>query len=215
MEIRDDAVIAAVRSGDREAYRVLVDRYRDRLIGVLMRMTCDRNVAEELAQETFVRAYERLADFRGDALFGTWLVQIGIHLLRDRARWRRRHIDGKIVSLDELRARADFGGDPAAPARATDSLDRMCREEWRQQLDGALRELPPEYREVLVLKHLEEWSYEQIASVTGATPGTLKVRAHRARQLLRELIAAPENGMDRRGDVGPHADPPATWRERT
>lgn len=198
----DLAVIEAVRGGDVEAYRELVDRYRDRLYGVMVRLTGDRNLADELAQEAFVKAYLKLDDFRGDAAFGTWLVQIGIHALRDRARRRQRQQRQGVVSLEAYRARGADAAEPVAPARQTDALARLCRDEDDDAVQSALQRLPADYREVLVLKHLEGWSFAEIAAATGASTGALKVRAHRARSLLREELAL-QGGWEGGSDGGP------------
>jgi RNA polymerase sigma-70 factor (ECF subfamily) len=206
MSRSDQEIIGAVRAGDRDAYRGLVDRYRDRLMGVIVRMTGDRGEAEEIAQEAFVKAYLRLDSFRGEASFGTWVVQIGVHLVRDRARRRRRAerapLGGRVVSLDAYRERHGTGTEPRAPARSNDPLERLCREEVQERLAAVLAHLPAEYREVLTLKHLEDWSYDEIAAITGATPGTIRVRAHRARQLLRELMAAADADAEGAGGSG-------------
>jgi RNA polymerase sigma-70 factor (ECF subfamily) len=195
----DQEIVADVRAGNREAFRVLVERHRDTVFGILMRLVADRDLAEELAQEAFVRAYTGLAGYRGEARFSTWLVQIGLHLCRDRLRWSHRKGRDRMVPLDggrdgtgpalevvDLRPGSDPG--LVLEGRETEALIR-----------GALDALSPEYREVLVLKHLEGWSYERIAEVTGATVGTLKVRAHRARRLLREKMM--EGGWEPPGDL--------------
>ena len=190
MYTSDLAAVEAVRGGDLEAYRELVDRYRDRLFGVLIRMTGDRQLADELAQDAFVKAYLNLGKYRGEAAFGTWLIQIGIHALRDRSRRQQRQRRHGVVSLDAYRERENEAAEPSAPLSETDSLDQLCRQEDDATMQAALRKLPTDYREVLVLKHLEGWSFAEIAAATGASTGALKVRAHRARILLKEELAA-------------------------
>ena len=190
MYASDLATVEAIRGGNLEAYRELVDRYRDRLFGVLMRMTGDRQLADELAQDAFVKAYLNLGKYRGEAAFGTWLIQIGIHALRDRSRRLQRQRRQRIVSLDVYRAGENEAAEPMAPITETDSLDQLCRQEDDATMQAALQQLPADYREVLVLKHLEGWSFAEIADATGASTGALKVRAHRARSLLKEELMA-------------------------
>jgi RNA polymerase sigma-70 factor (ECF subfamily) len=184
----DAAVVEAVKAGDTDAFRQLVDRHKRKLYGVLIRLTGDPDVAEELAQATFVKAYTSLSGFREDATFGTWLVQIGIHGARDHIRRAQRLRDRRVISLDAVR---EAHGDELDPPDARASSDPSGLVEGREAkalVRQAMAQLPPEYREVLVLKHFEGWPYEQIAVVTGDSEGTLKVRAHRARLLLKERM---------------------------
>ena len=132
-----------------------------------------------------MRAFRGLADFRRESSFGTWLIQIGIHAARDRMRSVRRH---GTVSLEELRDGRHPRLELVDTSPAADPGHEIEVEEERSLMRTALAGLPPEYREVLVLKHFEGWAYAEIASVTGDSVGTLKVRAYRARQLLRERL---------------------------
>jgi RNA polymerase sigma-70 factor (ECF subfamily) len=183
----DGPVVRAVLEGDTEAFRTLVERHRTRVYGLLRRLVGDPDVGEELAQETFVRAYRGLGGFRAEARFGTWLLQIAVHAARDHLRATRRAL---ILPLEELAE-----SDPAALAETHGTFDPLAALEERElaeRLEGALTRLPAEYREVFVLKHVEEMPYEEISALTGASVGTLKVRAHRARKLLRDHLAAEE-----------------------
>ncbi len=185
----DTDVIRAVQAGDVEAYRLLVDRHKGRLLSVVLKLVADPLVAEEIAQDAFVKAYLNLSGFRGDARFGTWLVQIGIHAARDHLRKVKRLRERGIMSLEDLRTRQSLSADPVDRRPAVDPQARLGAAEDRQMVQQALATLPPDYRVVLVLRHYEEWSYERIAGLTGDTVGTLKVRAHRARKLLRDKLS--------------------------
>ncbi len=185
MAEEDAAVVEAVRSGDTEAFRTLVERHKRRLYLVILRLVGDPHQAEDLAQETFVRAFRALKDFRRESSFGTWLIQIGIHAARDRVRSARRR---NMVSIDVPREARQPKLELVDTSRAADPGFEVEAEEERKLMRIALAGLPPEYREVLVLKHFEGWAYGEIASVTGDRIGTLKVRAYRARQLLRERL---------------------------
>jgi RNA polymerase sigma-70 factor (ECF subfamily) len=179
MQPSDAQIIAAVLAGDREAYRHLVERYQDQVFGVLLRLVGDRDVAEDAAQEAFVKAYLALSRFRGESAFGTWLVQIAIHTARDRVRRRQRRWERETTDED---------GTVTVPTPGPDALTNLVRDEDLDHMLQALQQLPEEYREVLVLKHLEEWSFEEIAQHAQASVGSLKVRAHRARRLLRQAL---------------------------
>jgi RNA polymerase sigma-70 factor (ECF subfamily) len=186
---KDGAVVQAVIDGDTEAFRTLVERHKRRLYAVILKLVGDGDVAEELAQETFVKAFRAISSFRQDASFGTWLVQIGIHTTRDQLRRTKRQRDRGIISIDALRDSHGHSLELVDESRGADPGAEVEAREERTLMRRALDELPDEYREVLVLKHLEGWRYEQIAEVSGDSIGTLKVRAYRARQLLRERLA--------------------------
>jgi RNA polymerase sigma-70 factor (ECF subfamily) len=196
----DVAIVEAVRSGDAEAFRVLVERHKHRLYAVILRLVGDPCQAEELAQETFVRAFRALKGFRGESSFGTWLTQIGIHVARDRMRSARRR---SIVSIDAPQETHRPSLELVDTSPASDPGFEVEAEEERRLMRIALASLPPEYREVLVLKHFEDWAYGEIAAVTGATVGTLKVRAYRARHLLRERLTELGWDPDAGGDSAP------------
>jgi RNA polymerase sigma-70 factor (ECF subfamily) len=186
---QDTAIVTAVRAGDTEAFRLLVDRHKGRLHGILMRLLGDGALAEELAHEAFVKAYLGIQDFRGEASFGTWLVQIGIHAVRDHLRRQKRLRQRGVISLEELREAHQEVAEPADERRASNPFHCLDDRERDKLMQQGLAELPVEYREVLLLKHFEGWAYEDIAALTGDSVGTLKVRAHRARRLLKEHLS--------------------------
>jgi RNA polymerase sigma-70 factor (ECF subfamily) len=184
---QDLKTIQAVLAGDREAYRLLVDRYKGKVYGVIYRLVQQADLAEEITQDAFVKAYLGLSRFRHEASFCTWVTQIGIHRARDHARgMRRARRRARLVSLDEMREAGRLEADPADQRQTADPAHAIRAREDRAQLQEALARLPAEYRLVLILKHLAGWSYERIAEQTGETVGALKVRAHRARRLLGE-----------------------------
>lgn len=191
MSGRDEqAIIAAVLRGDRERYRELVERHHAMLHGLLVRLLADPVLAADIAHETFVRAYGGLEGFRGRSSFSTWLVQIGINLARDELRRRRRR--PPTVSLDQRLEDLGHCAEPADENRRNDTLDCLCRQESDRLLLSALARLPLQYREVLTLRYFNDWSFAEIADVTGESVGTLKVRAHRARLMLRDQMIRDE-----------------------
>ena len=196
---QDESIVREVQAGQTEAFAGLVTRHKDKVYAMLLRPVRDPDAAEELAQETFVRAWRGIGGFRGQALFGTWLVQIAIHLARDRMRERRR---SRTVSLDELLEKSADDSVLADTRSHRDPLSEISDRDMMKRLEAALGDLPPNYREVFVLHHVEDVPYEEIASMTGDSVGSLKVRAHRARKLLREAICpgaefvAPEDAIE-------------------
>lgn len=177
----------AIRGGSIDAFRDFVERHGDVVYSVLRRLVGSPDLAEELAQETFVRAYEGLDGFRGESGFRTWLVQIAINLVRDRRRAARR--SPTVVSLEELRARSSIDADPPDQRPSVEPVGRLAQREVSARLERELEQLPVDYREAFVLKHVEGMPYEEMARITGQSVGCLKVRVHRARARLREALA--------------------------
>jgi len=191
----DEEIVDQVRTGDTEAFRELVERHQNTVYAMLLRLMKDPDCAEELAQETFVRAYRSLHAFRGDARFSTWLIQIAVHAARDR---RRRKERSKIVSLSELEERRGHEATLQETRSAFDPSAELSERELTQRLQAGLESLPEAYREVFVLRTLEDLDYEQIAALTSDSVGSLKVRMHRARKLLREFLREDPNPGSRR-----------------
>ena len=183
----DRATVAAIRRGSTEAYREIVERHGDLVYSVLRRLVGDPDLADELAQETFVRAYESLDGFRGEARFRTWLVQIAVNLVRDRRRTQRR--SPVVVSLEQIRERSRSAVEPRDDRATDEPIRRISLREKTARLERELQRLPHEYREALLLKHVEGLPYDEIARITGDSIGCLKVRVHRARARLRQALA--------------------------
>ena len=186
----DMKVIQRVLAGDTESFRILVDLHRDKLFGVLMRILADPQLADEVSQDTFVKAYTRLSDFRGESAFSTWVIQIGVHLARDHHRRRKRIEGAGIVSLEELRQSNPDGWESADIHQNSGPLANLESQEKWAAFESELAGIPAAFREIFTLRHLENMEYEEIANITGDSIGTLKVRAHRARALLKTKMEA-------------------------
>jgi RNA polymerase sigma-70 factor (ECF subfamily) len=175
--------------GDSAAFEALVRNHQKRVFNLCFRMLGNRAVAEEIAQEAFVAAYRNLSNFRGDARFGTWLYRIAINRCKNRLAFQnRRHQDGH-QSMDE-QVRGDEGSfrrqyaDPDA-----ENAQAVLEGQERQALvRRAVDRLAADHREILVLRDLEDLSYDEIASMLKLSPGTVKSRLHRARHALKELL---------------------------
>jgi len=184
--------VQRVRSGDRDAFRTLVEANQEAVYSFILRLVGRPEAAEELAQEAFVRAFASMSAFRGASRFRTWVIQIALNLVRDRRRAEGRR--PALVSLDELRHRAERS-DASLMARASFAPDlNIARGELTSRIESAIGKLPQEYREVFLLKHVEGLTYEEISTMTGVSIGALKVRAHRARLRLRESIGDHSTG---------------------
>jgi RNA polymerase sigma-70 factor (ECF subfamily) len=176
----EEEIIRQCQAGDRDRFSVLVERYKTMTYTVAYRMLGDADSANDAAQDAFIAAYLSLREFRGGAKFSTWLYRIVMNKCRDQLRADRHH-----VPIDEI---ADVRPDPArTPEQAA------AGRETRDRVQAALDALQPDYREVLVLKHIQGLAFEEIAEITGAGIPALKVRAHRGREMLRAAMERAEN----------------------
>src|SRR3954463_4343147 len=168
----DQLIIQRVLAGHRDAFRVLISRYSDPLSRHALCMTGSPDVAEDILQMSFIKAYQHLAEVRGR--FDAWVFRIVANGCKD---WLK-NIRRSHLSYDE-------DDQPSGYATPEEELDRT---ELRSDLDVALSSLPPSLREAFVMKHVEGRSYEEMADLLGTTVGALKMRVHRAREALQALL---------------------------
>lgn len=174
--VSDARLVDAVRRGDRDAFGELVRRYERRLVGVIRRFVDRPDAAEDLAQETFLRVYQRLDQFDPSRRFGPWLFQIGVNLTLD---WMRRSRRRRW-----LRLFTDRGLErPPDPAIA----DPRVQEDLQQEVRHILAVLPEKYRLVLILRDLENFSTSDIAAILKRKETTIRWRLAEARNRFHEL----------------------------
>lgn len=173
-EASDGDVVRAVLAGDVEQYAVLVRRYQDRYARFAARMLGSVDAAEDAVQDAFIRAYEALATCREPDNFVGWFFLI----LRNRCLAEQRRAWGAGPAASDL-------SQQIAPERTDREVEAADR---RRAVERAVAQLTPEQREVFVLRHVEDWSYEEIAQRTGASVAALKMRMHRGYERLRELL---------------------------
>jgi RNA polymerase sigma-70 factor (ECF subfamily) len=184
----DHELLERCRAGDEEAFDELVLRHRQRAFNVAFRELRDHEDAAEVAQDAFVRIYRSMNDFRGDCEFTTWLHQIVVNLARNKHRWWKRRGREASVSLDVAVETTD-GEVPRQVAADTDAPDvHTVKAEFVELLGRRIEELPRKFRDVLVLRNVDDLSYEQIANLLGCSIGTVKSRIARAREALRESM---------------------------
>jgi RNA polymerase sigma-70 factor (ECF subfamily) len=168
----DQEIISRVIAGNRDAFGTLIHRYSDALYRHALGMTGSPDVAEDILQTSFIKAYHHLGEVRGR--FDAWLFRIVANGCKD---WLK-NIRRSHLSYDE----------DDQPSNYTTPDEDLDRTELRQDLDGALAELAPSLREAFVMKHVEGRSYEEMADLLGTTVGALKMRVHRAREALQALL---------------------------
>ncbi len=183
--IDESILLAQSREGDTTAFAELVRRYEGRIFRLAQHITQNREDAEDVLQETFMKAYEHLDQFKGDAKFYTWIVRIAVN--QALMKLRRRKTD-QSVSLDE---QIDTGEDTIVREIAAwdeDPEQRFTREELHGILDRAIQSLDPPYRSVFVLRDIDELSTEETAEALGLSVPAVKSRLLRARLQLREKL---------------------------
>jgi RNA polymerase sigma-70 factor (ECF subfamily) len=169
-------LIAAARAGDRRAFEALYRLHVGRVYALCLRLTARVDAAEDMTQEAFVRAWQRLDGFRGDSAFATWLHRLTVNVVLDQ--WRsQRSWFRRTTAIDDD---ADIAAMEHAP--------RIGNAD-RHDLESAIRRLPPGARTVFVLHDVEGWQHDEIAARGGIAVGTSKAHLHRARQLLKEWLS--------------------------
>jgi len=170
-------LVARARSGDLDAFELLYRRTSGRVFALCLRMSGDREKATELLQDVFVRVWERLASFRGEAAFTSWLHRLAVNVVLLQARGDKRRGMRFSEMPDDLDG--DFGGDLGVRARSAHQ---------RLDLEAAIATLPPGARRVFILHDIEGYRHEEIARLTGVAQGTVRAQLHRARELMMEAL---------------------------
>jgi RNA polymerase sigma-70 factor, ECF subfamily len=185
-ERHEAQMIAAILAGDKELYHKLIQPYELSVYRMARSCMRDETEAEDVAQEAFLKAFRNLANFRGESKFSTWLISITLNEARRRL---RRQNTIRMESLDEP---PEEGG-KVSPALLRDwreiPSEALERREVRALLQKAIEELSPIYREVLVLRVIEELSVEETAGTLAISISSVKVRLHRARIMLQKELA--------------------------
>lgn len=176
-------------------FDALVARYEKPIFNVIYRILGDYDEAADVTQETFINAYRSYHKFRGDANVYTWLYQIALNQSRNRLRRRRRPDLGRTVSLDEPPPGAEAGaGGREIPDETKAPHTLAERTELKDEIMAAIEALPPDYREVVVLRELHDLSYNEIADATGISLDNVKTRLSRARAMLRRRLGPYYSG---------------------
>ena len=187
----EEELIRRFKKGERESFDEMVVAYSPRLFRLAYGLLGNKQDAEEVVQDAFVRAYRALPGFRGDASFETWMHRITMNLARNKFHWNRRRGSGLNVSLS-----SGDESDPEQPSVRIDlpdtrmEPDRLLENtELQQNIVLVIRSLPEKLREAMVLRHMENLSYEQIADYLNCKVGTVKSRLARGREILRRELA--------------------------
>ncbi len=175
----DEQLVQQLQQGHREAFTTLVSKWQHKIYTFCYRQLGEQALSEEATQDVFVKVFTSIQSFRGDAKFSTWLYRIATnHCINLRAKYHRRkrqHHD----SFEDVEQRIGVTENP---------LDKLETQDFEQQLQQALDQLPEEHRLLLILRDIQDCTYEEIADITNLTMGTIKSRIHRARKNLRTIL---------------------------
>jgi RNA polymerase sigma-70 factor (ECF subfamily) len=189
--LADHALVDRYRSGDNSAFDELIATYWDRIFARSLQLLKNREDAEEVTQDTFIRAQKGLETFRGDASFSTWLFQIATNLSHNRYWywWRRKRSASMSIDMNL----SDEGETTLAdilPAEGEDPGQSAVTQEFVSQIALTMEDLNPKHREILTMRNVQNMSYADIADKLGVSVGTVKSRIARARDNLREKMGA-------------------------
>ncbi len=181
-EVDETEAIERAKQGDAEAFQVLYERHKRRVYSLCLRMTGNTAEAEDLAQEAFLQLYRKIATFRGESAFSTWLHRLSVNVVL--MHLRKKGLP--VVSLEETTQssvedeapKKDFGAEDLSLAG---SIDRL-------QLQKAVESLPPGYRTIFVLHDVQGYEHNEIAEMVGCSIGNSKSQLHKARMRLRDLL---------------------------
>ena len=182
-DLNEAEAIERAKHGDAEAFQVLYDMHKRRVYSLCLRMTANTAEAEDLAQEAFLQLFRKIATFRGESAFSTWLHRLSVNVVL--MHLRKKGLP--VVSLEETTQssggeedipKKDFGAEDVALAG---SIDRL-------QLQKAVESLPPGYRTIFVLHDVEGYEHNEIATIVGCSIGNSKSQLHKARMKLRDLL---------------------------
>ena len=180
----DEQLVQQLQHGQREAFTTLVSKWQDRIYTFCLRQLGERELAEEATQDIFVKVFTSIQSFRMESKFSTWLYRISTnHCINLRSKHHRRHRK-QHHSFDEMDNQLHTIDNP---------IDRLETLDFEQQLQEALGQIPEEHRALLILRDIQDCSYEEIADITNLNLGTIKSRIHRGRKQLKAVLEGDRN----------------------
>ncbi len=190
MATDDLTLVKRVRSGDQRAFRLLVERYQRKVYSVALGMVRDREEANDIAQEAFVKVYKYLDHFKGDSSFYTWLYRITVNICIDVLR-KRRGMKGVAVEYDETNqvgtSEANLGA--LGTRLGTNPQKSALRKELAEKIQEALEQVPEKHRAILLLREVEGMSYEELARTLEIPKGTVMSRLFHARIKVQKILS--------------------------
>jgi RNA polymerase sigma-70 factor (ECF subfamily) len=184
----DFALLASWRSGDLSSFEALVRKYQKRMINIAFRITGDYEDACEVTQDAFVAAYRGIDSFRGESRFSTWLTSVTLNLSRNRLQQAQSKRRNEVYSLD-----APVNGENCAPpiertSPVPSALEQLELRAVHEKLQECIKALSDNFRETMVLRDLQDYSYDEICAILKVREGTVKSRLFRAREMVKDCL---------------------------
>ena len=181
-EFNEAEAIERAKQGEAEAFQALYDRHKRRVYSLCLRMTANTAEAEDLTQEAFLQLYRKIATFRGESAFSTWLHRLSVNVVL-------MHLRKKSLPAVSLEETTQGGGDDDTPKKDFGAEDLVLAGSIdRLELQKAVNDLPPGYRTIFVLHDVEGYEHNEIAGIVGCSIGNSKSQLHKARMKLRDLL---------------------------
>jgi RNA polymerase sigma-70 factor (ECF subfamily) len=184
----DAALVSASQKGDLNAFELLVSRHQKRMLNIAFRLTGDYDEACEVVQDVFVSAHKNIKTFRGQAKFTTWLTTITLNLSKNRLKQMKSRQSHVAFSLDDPIETDDGRMSMDPPSKEPSVLNVLVKRDVQEQVQNCIKALEPDFREVLVLRDMQDFSYEEIGSMLKVREGTVKSRLFRAREAIKDCL---------------------------
>jgi RNA polymerase sigma-70 factor (ECF subfamily) len=188
MTLTERRLIRRLRERDEKAFQEMVEQYRNQVFNLTFRMLGSREEAEDVSQEVFITIFKYIDSFRGDSKFSTWLYRITVNHCKNRIKYLSRRHDRRQSEYDDQLTRQGADAGLAAPNAMPRPDSYVESVELGSLMQACLATLDEEHRTLIVLRDVEELSYEEICRITNLPEGTVKSRLHRARMALRKKI---------------------------
>jgi len=183
------AFVARLKARDEQAFNELMTLYQRRVFALVFRMLGRRAEAEEVTQEAFLQVFRAIDKFRGESKLSTWLFRVAVNLCKNRMKYNQRRASAGQQDLDSLADHSDLGAAEGVSVGRVHRPDETAQGNQLEQIVKlAFTQLEPEFRQLVILRDVEDLSYEEIADVTGLPRGTVKSRIHRGRAQLRARV---------------------------
>jgi len=180
----DKDLVKKTLDGDKKAFEMIVQRYKQPLLNYIGRMVGERELALDFTQDVFIKTYASLHTFRPEHKFSTWLFKIASNLTIDY--WRKKKIDA--FSIDQSRDNTDERPRIQIPSKDLSIIKKFELSEVRERIEKAMEKIPPSLRELFVWRHINEFSYEEIAEIKSLPIGTIKNKVFQAKELIRRNL---------------------------
>ena len=184
----DHELVGLCQKGDMDAFGALVEKHQKRMLNIAYRMIGDYEAACEAVQDAFLSAYKAIRKFRGEASFSTWLYRIVINVSKNRMKQMRIRFQREGVSIDDPVETEDGRVSRDPPTQEPSILEQLEKKEVQARVQECINSLDDEYREVLVLRDIQGFSYDEIGDILKIPDGTVKSRLFRARDTLKDCL---------------------------